>query len=220
MDVGNAAGDRVLDRDHGKVGLAGLDRVERVLEGRARQRFHARETCCGRRYRNWRRVRPGRKSCSSWLPYSELVYLRRISRARSKIFRGVHAKRHRIDHFDVDAHAGFQRAQLFETLALFERRRWQRHETLQRRPPISVEPNMMVKRALAPRRSRAGEIERLQPVFRTGDPTIFTTLGLVLSASRVISTPRVAISTAGSSSGLSAARIDLRIDRRQDRPAH
>ena len=41
MDVGDAAGDRVLDRDHGEVGLAGLDRVEGVLEGRAGQRLHA-----------------------------------------------------------------------------------------------------------------------------------------------------------------------------------
>ena len=43
MDVGDAAGDGVLDRDHGEVGLAGLDRVEGILEGRARQRLHRRE---------------------------------------------------------------------------------------------------------------------------------------------------------------------------------
>ncbi len=35
MDVGDAAGHRILDRDHGQVGLAPLDRGEAVLEGRA-----------------------------------------------------------------------------------------------------------------------------------------------------------------------------------------
>ena len=39
VDVGDAAGDRVLDRDHGEVGLAVLDRGEAVLEGRAGHRL-------------------------------------------------------------------------------------------------------------------------------------------------------------------------------------
>jgi len=39
MDVGDAPGDRVLDRDHAELGLAGLDRRQRVLEGRARERL-------------------------------------------------------------------------------------------------------------------------------------------------------------------------------------
>ena len=42
MDVGDAAGHRILDRDHGELGLAVLHRGERVLEGRAGQRLHAR----------------------------------------------------------------------------------------------------------------------------------------------------------------------------------
>ena len=37
MDVGDAPRDRVLDRDHAEVGLAGCDRRERVLERRAGQ---------------------------------------------------------------------------------------------------------------------------------------------------------------------------------------
>ena len=36
VDVGDAAGDRVLDRDHAEVGRAVLDRGEGVLEGRRR----------------------------------------------------------------------------------------------------------------------------------------------------------------------------------------
>ena len=35
MDVGDAAGDRILDRDHAELGLAGRDRREGILEGRA-----------------------------------------------------------------------------------------------------------------------------------------------------------------------------------------
>ena len=41
MDVGDAAGDRIVDRDHGERGAAGAHRRERVLEGRARQRLVA-----------------------------------------------------------------------------------------------------------------------------------------------------------------------------------
>ena len=39
MDVGDAAGHRVLDRDHAEVGFPRGDRGQRVLEGRAGQRL-------------------------------------------------------------------------------------------------------------------------------------------------------------------------------------
>ena len=39
MDVGDAAGDRILDRDHAEIGFARGDRGQRVLEGRAGQRL-------------------------------------------------------------------------------------------------------------------------------------------------------------------------------------
>ena len=42
VDVGDATGDRVLDRDHGESRLALLDGREGVLEGRAWQRFPTR----------------------------------------------------------------------------------------------------------------------------------------------------------------------------------
>ena len=41
MDVGDASGDRVLDRDHAEIGLAVLYCCERILEGRARHRLAA-----------------------------------------------------------------------------------------------------------------------------------------------------------------------------------
>ena len=36
VDVGDAPGERVLDRDHAEIGLAGGDRLKAVLEGRLR----------------------------------------------------------------------------------------------------------------------------------------------------------------------------------------
>src|ERR1043166_3296479 len=42
MDVGDAPGDRIFDRDHAELRLAGGDRRERILEGRAGDRLVAR----------------------------------------------------------------------------------------------------------------------------------------------------------------------------------
>ena len=42
MDVGDAARHRILDGDHGELGRAALNRGERILEGRAGKRLHAR----------------------------------------------------------------------------------------------------------------------------------------------------------------------------------
>jgi len=39
MNVGDAAGHRILDRDHAEVGLARGDRGQRILEGRAGHRL-------------------------------------------------------------------------------------------------------------------------------------------------------------------------------------
>src|SRR5262249_47272031 len=39
VNVGDAARDRVFDRDHAEFGLAGVDRGECIFEGRARHRF-------------------------------------------------------------------------------------------------------------------------------------------------------------------------------------
>ena len=66
----------------------------------------------------------------------------------------------------IDAHAGFQRAQLLEPLALFQRRWRQRHEALQRGAAIGVEADVVVERPVAGGRGGAGEIERAQPPRR------------------------------------------------------
>src|SRR3954454_16395461 len=42
MDIGDAAGDRILDRDHGERGVAAFDHGKRVLEGRASERLQGR----------------------------------------------------------------------------------------------------------------------------------------------------------------------------------
>jgi hypothetical protein len=43
VDVGDAAGQRILDRDHRQPGIAGADRGEGILEARARQRLQLRK---------------------------------------------------------------------------------------------------------------------------------------------------------------------------------
>src|SRR6266567_6925227 len=69
-----------------------------------------------------------------------------------------------IDDRHVDAHAGFERAQLLELLAALERRGRQRDEAGERVAAERIEPEMMVERTLAPGRGGAGEIERTQPI--------------------------------------------------------
>ena len=64
VDVGDAAGDRVLDRDHGVARAALAHRVERVLERRGRQRRRRAARPGGRRGRNRRRAGPGRRWCA------------------------------------------------------------------------------------------------------------------------------------------------------------
>ena len=39
MDIGDASGDRIFDRDHAEVGLSGRNRGERIFEGRTGQRL-------------------------------------------------------------------------------------------------------------------------------------------------------------------------------------
>ena len=110
-----------------------------------------------RRCGNWRPARPGRFVLARFMAVSIAWPARAPNRP------GIDAERRRADDGDVDAHAGFERAQLLELLELFERRRRQRDETLERPPPIGVEADMMVERPLAVRRGGAGEVERAQP---------------------------------------------------------
>ena len=65
VDVGDAAGDRILDRDHAEIGLADADRREGVLEGRAGHGLVVRIDLARWRGANWPPARPGTRS--SWL---------------------------------------------------------------------------------------------------------------------------------------------------------
>jgi hypothetical protein len=40
VDIGHAAGERILDRDHAEIGVAGFERLEAVLEGGLRHNLH------------------------------------------------------------------------------------------------------------------------------------------------------------------------------------
>ncbi len=61
MDVGDPAGDRVVDRDHRQVGLAALDRREDVLERRARPAPPGPGSARGTPGGSWPPARPGRR---------------------------------------------------------------------------------------------------------------------------------------------------------------
>ena len=211
MDVGDAAGDRILDRDHAEIGLARGDRGQRVLEGRARQRLGVRIglddgdmgigarlalECDFRAFWSCRR------------PFSSRSGFGQYPAGGFEVGRGVDPARDGVDDGDVDPHPGLQRAQLLQLLLLLQRRGRQRHEPLQRGAAIGVEADVVVARAVAMGRRGAGEIERAQPLRRR-------------SASRPPSprwgpgppprygsaTASVAMSTAGSSSGGSTARM-------------
>src|SRR5215471_10111984 len=65
-----------------------------------------------------------------------------------------------LDQADRDVHPGFERAQLLETLALFEHAPGQTDKALERLASIGVEPDMLVVRSFSPRHYRLAEIER------------------------------------------------------------
>src|SRR6476646_8941771 len=78
----------------------------------------------------------------------------------SEVLGCINTEWHRFHDRHVDAQARFEQPQLLELFTSFERRRWQRHEFLQRRPSIGVEPDVMVERPIAIRGRGAGEIKR------------------------------------------------------------
>jgi hypothetical protein len=109
MDVGDAAGDRVLDRDHAEIGLAGGDRRQRVLEGRAGQRL-----CVGKGFgdgdvRIGARLALKRNLLRSAHVRSAFPVLSEHRAGDFEVVRRVDAERHRIDDSRVDPHSGFQR---------------------------------------------------------------------------------------------------------------
>src|SRR5258708_25012191 len=103
--------------------------------------------------------------------FSFLVMVPCISRSRFgkylargfEIGRGVDPARHGVDDGDIDAHAGLQRAQLFELFLPFQRRGWQTDKMLQCRAAIGIEADMVIAGPVAVGRSGAGKIQRPQP---------------------------------------------------------
>src|SRR5882724_9617030 len=103
--------------------------------------------------------------------FSFLVMVPCISRSRFgkylargfEVGRGVDPARHGVDDGDIDAHAGLQRAQLFELFLPFQRRGRQADKMLQRGAAIGIEADMVVARPLAVGGSSAGKIQRAQP---------------------------------------------------------
>ena len=65
-----------------------------------------------------------------------------------EVGRSIDTERDSVNETDMDAHAGFERAQLLELLAELERRWRQRHEALQRLPAIGVDADMVIERTL------------------------------------------------------------------------
>src|SRR5260370_12862444 len=95
-----------------------------------------------------------------------------------EVGRRIDAERHRIHDGSVDPHSGFQRPELFELLALFQNGLGQLDEALQRLPPIGVEPDVMVARAVAVRRGGTGEIQGPEPlVAHSGPPDLHPACG-------------------------------------------
>ena len=156
MDVGDAAGDRILDRDHAEIDLAGGERGEAILEGRAGHRLVVRIGFAAGEMR----IRPrlalkndlllGHVIPLSCVPYADIsgrVNRPSSSRAFSRSSGVSTPSGTLFTTIDVDAHAGVERAQLLQPLALLVRRRRQLDEALERGAPVSIEPDVVIMRA-------------------------------------------------------------------------
>ena len=109
---------------------------------------------------------------------------------------------------DVDAHAGFQRAQLLELLALFQRRRRQRRRSAPAPRGDRRRGRCDGRAARRPGRGGAGEIERAQPPRRpAASRSASPRSGWCAPPPCGSRPPACAMSTAASSSGASAARM-------------
>src|ERR1700693_1847505 len=76
-----------------------------------------------------------------------------------EIGRSIDTERNGVNDLDVDAHAGFERAQLLELLALLQHRRLQGNEARQRRPAVRVYADVVIKGAFTIWRRRSCEVE-------------------------------------------------------------
>ena len=167
MDVGDTAGDRIFDRDHRQPRPALAHRGKGVLELVAGQGRHlGKDLPAGEVGISpggaLKRDRPRRIGGFGLEAAMILLLSLHQSAGAREIGRGVdlHAETRSCDQADRDAHAGFERAQLLEPLALFEHAARQRDKALERGAAIGVEPDMLVMRAVAPRHRGLAEIER------------------------------------------------------------
>src|SRR4051812_48927661 len=83
-----------------------------------------------------------------------------------ELFGGVDPQRDTVYNDHVDPHAGLERAQLLELLAMLQWRGSEGDKTSKRPTAKGVNADVMKKRSRAPRRGRAGEIKRAQPARR------------------------------------------------------
>ncbi len=125
---------------------------------------------------------------------------------------GVDAEGDRVDDRRVDAHAGFERAELLELLALFQRRGRQRDVALERGAAVGVEPDVVIERPRAPRRGGAGEIEDAE------DAGVF--FGEVRRRTDHLDDVRVGAFFGARDDGADGADIARRFGERRQRGAH
>ncbi len=144
MDVGDATGQRILDRDHRQIRIAAFHRVERVFKRLARQGRHVGKHVAGRHVGIGAEVALEGDAVGS-CDHGSLCSLHARGQHAARLFKigwRIHAKGNGMDDFRIDAHAGFQRAQLLKLLAHFKHGGRQRHEALQRFAAIGVEADM------------------------------------------------------------------------------
>ena len=123
VDVGDPAGDGVVDRDHRQVGLALVDCGEDVLEGGAGQGLPVRIDLVAGDLG----IRPALALEGNHLRHGSASGLFGLGRVGEhgprpfKILRGVNPERNRVNGDDVDPHSRLNGAQLLELLALLQR---------------------------------------------------------------------------------------------------
>ena len=187
VDVGDAAGDRVLDRDHAP-GRRGRRAPRRTRPRRsAGQRLQLRPGRCGRPGRSWRRARPGRRcvrlGSGRSLAGSAHRPLASSDRARSRSA-GVSTPIGTAS--TTAASMGMpvlQRPQLLQLLALLQRRGGSATKRVQRLAPVGVDADVVPDAAPRRRAGGAGEIERpAGACAASSETTALTTLGLARSA--------------------------------------
>jgi len=182
-----------LDRDHAEVRLPRGDRGQRVLEGRAGQGLRV-GIGLGDGDVELAPVRPGMRfsCCCRWFDHARVVagaqLFASIRRAVSRSA-GVSTPRGTVSTIMTSIRMPASSAAAARASPAVPASRGEADETLQRRPAIGIEADVMIARSVAPGRRGAGEVERAQRRGPIGEPTALTTFGFRLSSSVWISAP-------------------------------